>query len=67
MIFSKITKNIANKSKTAQKYCNSTIYKLITFIICLAKVWLLTVMMLIISKQQFAQISSKEIEKERNK
>ena len=40
MICGKITKNIANKYKTAQKYCNSTIYKLKTFIICLAKIWL---------------------------
>ena len=63
MICSKITKNIVNKYKTAQKYCNSTIYKLKTFIISLAKILLSTVTTLITNKQQFAQISSKEIDK----
>lgn len=43
MICSKITKNIVKKYKTAQKYCNSTIYKLKTFIISLAKILLSTV------------------------
>ena len=57
MICSKITKNIVKKYKTTQKYCNSTIYKLKTFIICLAKSRLSTVRTMITNKQLFAQIS----------
>ena len=59
MICSKFTKNIAKKYKTAQKYCNSTIYKLKTFIISLVKILLSTVTTFITNKQPFAQISSR--------
>ena len=54
MICGKITKNIADKYKIAQKYCNSTIYKLKTFIISLAKILLSTFTTLITNKQLFA-------------
>lgn len=58
-ICSKFTINIVKKYKTAQKCCNSAIYKLKTFIISLAKNLLSTVTAFITNKQQFAQISSR--------